>query len=164
MSTASSSAAQAEIMILEDQMEERKSLVWILGEFVSPSRIAAFAHTREAEGFLLEMETSMDPDLVAPLRLVILDLHVDGDESLPFLRRFKRGERTCQIPVVIFSDSKDERDVARGYSYGANAFVTKPVGFEAFDEAVQAIAYFWLEINRAGRTRIRARQKRRMNL
>lgn len=137
-----------EIVVVEDKNEDRKSIVFALNTYVSPSHIAEFAREEDARRFFERLNASPGADWERALRLIILDFHLDGHNSLPFLQRLRASRATRHTPVVMFSDSNERKDVARSYELGANAFVTKPVDYEAFGEAVQSIAEFWLEINR----------------
>lgn len=137
-----------EIVVVEDKNEDRKSIVVALNTFVSPTHIAEFAHEEEAREFFERLNTPDDPSWDPALRLIILDFHIDGHTALAMLKRLRAGRVTRYTPVVIFSDSNERADVQKSYELGANAFVTKPVDFEAFDEVVQTIAYFWLDANK----------------
>lgn len=137
-----------EIVVVEDKNEDRKSIIFALNTFVSPSHIADFAHEDDARAFFEQINGGPESSWENALRLIILDFHIDGHTSLPFLQRLRAGKVTRHTPIVIFSDSDERSDVRKSYELGANAFVTKPVDFEAFGEAVQAIADFWLDNNR----------------
>ena len=52
-----------------------------------------------------------------------------------------------QIPVVMLTSLREERDLPRSYALGVNAFVVKPVDFNAFFEAIQDRGIFWAVIN-----------------
>jgi len=137
-----------EIVVVEDKSEDRKSILVALNTFVSPSHIADFAHENDARAFFARLDDLPEASWENALRLIILDFHIDGHTSLPLLKHLRASKVTRHTPVVIFSDSDEIVAVRKSYELGANAFVTKPVDFEAFDEAVQAIAYFWLDNNR----------------
>ena len=52
------------------------------------------------------------------------------------------------IPVVVMTESNQERDLAACYALGTNGFVTKPLELEVFTKAVARIGMYWLLINR----------------
>jgi two-component system response regulator len=79
--------------------------------------------------------------------IVLLDLSLPRIDGLEVLRRVRADERTRLLPVVILTSSKEEADVLRGYSLGANAYVRKPVDFGEFAEAAKTLGLFWLLLN-----------------
>lgn len=81
-----------------------------------------------------------------PPDLVLLDLQLPGADGFDVLERVEDSE-AAQVPVVVLTSSQDTEDMERSYDLGANGYVTKPVDFDEFREAVQHIAHFWLEIN-----------------
>ena len=79
--------------------------------------------------------------------VVLLDLSLPRIDGLEVLRRLRADERTRLLPVVILTSSREEADVVRGYSLGANAYVRKPVDFVEFAEAAKTLGLFWLLLN-----------------
>jgi two-component system response regulator len=79
--------------------------------------------------------------------LVLLDLKLPKVDGLEVLRRIRADERTRCLPVVILTASREEEDIARSYSLGANAYVRKSVEFAAFVDEAKTIARFWLSLN-----------------
>jgi two-component system response regulator len=80
-------------------------------------------------------------------QLVLLDLNLPRIGGLEVLRRIREDERTRLVPVVMLTSSREEEDIIRSYSLGANAFVRKPVEFGEFIRAVQTLGLFWLLLN-----------------
>jgi CheY-like chemotaxis protein len=54
----------------------------------------------------------------------------------------KGDERTKHIPVVVLTTTDDAREVARCYELGCNVYVTKPVDYEQFSEAIGKLGQF----------------------
>ena len=63
------------------------------------------------------------------------------------LEKIKTDSEQRQIPVVMLTSSREERDLLRSYELGVNAFVVKPVDFNAFFEAIQDLGMFWAILN-----------------
>lgn len=81
----------------------------------------------------------------APLpRVILLDLKLPKVEGLEVLRRIRADPRTALVPVVLLTSSREDEDILRGYSLGANAYVRKPVEFAAFAAAAKTVGLFWL--------------------
>jgi CheY-like chemotaxis protein len=66
---------------------------------------------------------------------------------LEVLRRLKADPNLRVIPVVVLTSSHEERDLIQSYRLGVNAYVVKPLAFDAFAEAVKQLAIFWALIN-----------------
>ena len=74
--------------------------------------------------------------------LVLLDLNLPVVDGYQVLERMKADERTKSIPVVILTTTDDTREVSRCYELGCNVYVTKPVDYEQFSEAVRELGLF----------------------
>lgn len=79
--------------------------------------------------------------------VVLLDLSLPRIDGHEVLRRIRADQRTKLLPVVILTASKEEEDVVRSYTLGANAYVRKPVDFREFASAAQTLGRFWLLLN-----------------
>jgi len=74
--------------------------------------------------------------------LVLLDLNLPMLDGYQVLQRMKADERTKRIPVIILTTTDDAREVTRCYELGCNVYVTKPVDYEQFSEAVCKLGLF----------------------
>lgn len=79
--------------------------------------------------------------------VVLLDLKLPRVDGLEVLEVIRNDPNLRQIPVVMLTSSREEKDVVTSYRLGVNAFVVKPVGFKEFLEAIQDIGIFWAILN-----------------
>ena len=80
--------------------------------------------------------------------LVLLDLNLPRKDGREVLAEIKADESLRRIPVVVLTTSEAEEDVLRSYELHANAYVSKPVDFEAFVQVVRQIDDFFLTVVR----------------
>ncbi len=84
-----------------------------------------------------------------PPRLIVLDLKIPKVNGLQILAQLRAEEKTRTVPVIVFTSSKEPRDVSLSYQAGANSYVIKPLEYKDFFEAVQRIIHYWLGVNYA---------------
>ena len=80
--------------------------------------------------------------------LIILDLNLPRLDGREVLQYVKTDPNLRQIPCVVLTTSDAEEDVMRSYDLHANAYVTKPVDFDAFTKVVRQIDEFFFTIVR----------------
>jgi CheY-like chemotaxis protein len=78
--------------------------------------------------------------------LVLLDVNLPRRSGLEVLAELKQDAELLTIPVVMLTTSQAEEDIIRSYSLHANAFISKPVDFEHFIEAIRQIDTFFLTL------------------
>jgi CheY-like chemotaxis protein len=76
--------------------------------------------------------------------LVMLDLNMPVLDGYQVLERMKKDERTKRIPVIILTTTDDSREVSRCYELGCNVYISKPVDYEQFSEAIRKLGLFLL--------------------
>jgi CheY-like chemotaxis protein len=79
--------------------------------------------------------------------VVLLDLKLPKLNGLEVLARLKGDPELRTIPVVMLTSSREEPDLKRAYGLGVNAYVVKPVGFNAFTSALKELGLFWAILN-----------------
>jgi len=80
-------------------------------------------------------------------KVVIVDLKVPKIGGLDVLRHVRNDAHLRATPVVVFTSSAEEADVAASYRLGANSYVVKPVDADSFAQAVGDLAAYWVSLN-----------------
>jgi len=88
--------------------------------------------------YLFAVKEKYAEENVLPL-LILLDLNLPVLDGYQVLKRIKEDKRTQKIPVVVLTTTDDQREVARCYELGCNVYVTKPVDYERFSDAIQKL-------------------------
>ncbi|HEV3085311.1 MAG TPA: response regulator [Gemmataceae bacterium] len=74
--------------------------------------------------------------------LLLLDINMPGLDGVEVLRRLKADPRTAMIPVIVLTTTDDPREVQRCYELGCSVYVTKPVVYNDFIEAIRRLGMF----------------------
>lgn len=75
--------------------------------------------------------------------LILLDLNLPDMTGIDILERVKGNPLTRHLPVVILTTTDDEAEVKRCYDLGANVYITKPVEYESFANAIRQLGLFF---------------------
>lgn len=78
--------------------------------------------------------------------LILLDVNLPRLSGIEVLAELKQDPELLYIPVVMLTTSQAEEDILRSYKLHANAYVTKPVDFESFIQAIRQIDDFFLTL------------------
>ncbi len=79
--------------------------------------------------------------------VVLLDINLPRASGLEVLRAYRAHELARQIPVVVLTSSRDDRDLKAAYDLGVNSYIEKPVSFNKFIEVAAHIELYWCLFN-----------------
>ena len=88
-----------------------------------------------------------DADTPLPA-LILLDLNMPRKDGREALREIKSTPAFRNIPIVVLTTSREEKDIALSREMGANSFITKPSAFSEWVEMMESLAESWLDENR----------------
>ncbi|WP_133365272.1 response regulator [Qipengyuania sediminis] len=74
--------------------------------------------------------------------LVLLDLNLPDMSGTAILERIKQDESLRRAPVVVLTTTDDKLEVARCYDLGCNVYITKPVNYDSFSDAIRQLGLF----------------------
>ena len=81
------------------------------------------------------------PSLNGPA-LILLDLNLPDMSGTDILARIKSAPNLKRTPVVVLTTTDDKVEIQRCYDLGCNVYVTKPVNYEAFADAIRQLGLF----------------------
>jgi CheY-like chemotaxis protein len=75
--------------------------------------------------------------------LILLDLNLPDMSGVDILAKIKANEHLKRAPVVVLTTTDDQREIQRCYDLGANVYITKPVDYEGFANAIRQLGLFF---------------------
>lgn len=75
--------------------------------------------------------------------LILLDLNLPDMSGTDILARIKgEGSLLKRTPVVVLTTTDDKIEIQRCYDLGCNVYITKPVNYENFANAIRQLGLF----------------------
>jgi len=75
--------------------------------------------------------------------LILLDLNLPDMTGMEILRQIKDNKYLRTTPVVVLTTTDDSQEIKRCYELGCNVYITKPVNYESFANAVRQLGLFF---------------------
>jgi len=131
------------ILMAEDDPDDRLLVRDAFTECGTSSKVRFVADGEELVDYLLhrgkyaKLSESPRPDLI------LLDLNMPRKDGREALKEIRAHSELCRVPVVVFTTSRADTDIARVYELGANSFITKPAGFDALVATVTQLMGYW---------------------
>ena len=75
--------------------------------------------------------------------IVRLDLNLPDMTGIDILEKIKSNQHTRRSPVVVLTTTDDSREIQRCYDLGANVYITKPVNYDGFANAIRQLGLFF---------------------
>jgi CheY-like chemotaxis protein len=134
------------ILLAEDDPDDRMLTRRAVVESEMAATFAAVKNGQELMRYLHREGDYGSPEAAPRPDLILLDLNMPRKDGREALREIKSDAELRRIPVVVLTTSEAEQDILQSYDLGVNAFVTKPVTFDALAEAMQSLGEFWFDL------------------
>lgn len=138
-----------EVLLVEDNPRDAELTMRALKKNSLVNRIVHVEDGVEALDLLFRRGKYAGNTIEHP-KVMLLDLKLPKLNGLEVLRVIKSNEQTRSIPVVVVTSSAEDRDVRAAYMLGANSYIIKPVGFDAFLKTMNSLGYYWITVNHLG--------------
>ena len=104
--------------------------------------VAPFANGTDALRYLFGADGSGLVNKGKPL-LILLDLNLPDMTGVDILKKVKTNEHLKRVPVVVLTTTDDAVEIQRCYDLGCNVYITKPVNYENFANAIRQLGLFF---------------------
>jgi len=142
------SSDAVEILLVEDNPSDLEVTLRALKEQNICNKVQVARDGEEALDFVFCQGAYAGRSLDELPRVILLDLKLPLIDGLEVLRQIRSDARSRHVPVVVLTSSTEERDVVESYALGVNSYITKPVDFDQFKDAMHVIGMYWLMLNR----------------
>ena len=136
------------ILLAEDNPSDVELTLAALGKTNLANEVVVARDGAEALDYLFKRGAHAGRKDGNPV-VVFLDLKMPRVDGLDVLRVVKADPNLKQVPIVMLTSSREEKDIVESYKLGVNAYVVKPVDFQQFVKVVQEIGAFWGILNEA---------------
>jgi DNA-binding response OmpR family regulator len=106
------------------------------------NEIVPFTNGNAALDYILGTDRTGD-NIQNRYMLILLDLNLPDMSGLDILEKVKSNVHAKRLPVVILTTTDDEREIQRCYDMGANVYITKPVDYDSFANAIRQLGLFF---------------------
>jgi CheY-like chemotaxis protein len=107
--------------------------------------IVPYTNGTEALDYILGKDRSGEASRDRSL-LILLDLNLPDMTGVDILAKVKSNPHTKRLPVVVLTTTDDKSEIQRCYDLGANVYITKPVDYENFANAIRQLGLFFAVI------------------
>ena len=104
--------------------------------------LIAFVNGASALEYLLGPDGSGEVSSRRQL-LVLLDLNLPDMAGVDILAKIKNNMHLKRTPVVVLTTTDDSREIQNCYDLGANVYITKPVNYDGFSNAIRQLGLFF---------------------
>ncbi len=129
------------ILVVEDDPGHTRLIEKNLRRSNISNKIIKFPDGQQALDYLFGEGQYPEPAYSLPM-LVLLDLNMPVVDGYQVLSRMKKDDQAKRIPVIILTTTDDPNEMTRCYDLGCNVYVTKPVDYEKFSEAIHKLGLF----------------------
>jgi CheY-like chemotaxis protein len=105
------------------------------------NEIEAFTNGTDALNFLLGLDGSGEVNRYSSF-LILLDLNLPDMTGVEILTKLKENEHLRPTPVIVLTTTDDQREIQRCYDLGASVYITKPLDYEGFANAILQLGLF----------------------
>ncbi len=131
------------ILVVDDDPGDVLMIEEALADSEVPKSIDVVGDGQEAMEFLHQEGRHREaprPDMI------LLDLNMPRMDGRQVLNQVKSDDNLRTIPIVVLTTSNADTDILGSYNLRANAYVTKPIDLDDFNDVIRRIDEFFGQI------------------
>lgn len=140
-------APSARIMLIDDDPLDAELAMTGFREIGSPHCIHHIGSGQAAINYLTGTGEYADRGEFPIPDLIMLDLKMPGIDGFAVLQNLKSRPELRRLPVIIFSNSRDDDDRRACYDHGANSYLVKPTTYDGVVDVCRQVEAYWLALN-----------------
>lgn len=129
-----------QVALVEDNYNDFELIKFICDQLSFQVELIHFEHGNDLLDFIQHIPTN-------PFAFFLIDLKSPFMDGRVILKKLKSMPGSVHCPAIIFSSSNIEADIRECFEAGASAYVAKPIDFEAFEQTIKSIFWFWGQFN-----------------
>lgn len=137
--------SQLKILLIEDNEAD---IFWLKEAFADSdtTRLVHISqHAEDALHYLFEQHQYYLRNVTLP-NMILLDVNLPKKNGFELLREIKAHPQLRHIPVVIFTSSNRQEDIAKAYQEGATCYICKPSDYETYNRFLKQFEIYWTQM------------------
>lgn len=134
------------LLVVEDNDEDFAILKWALKKLSITLPVYRCNDGDDALDYLYKRGIYQDAAKAPRPAVILLDLKLSATDGLEVLHIIKHDEDLKMIPVIVWTNSTDPKDIAISFKQGANSYMLKPMTLENLLQAIELLNQYWFGV------------------
>ncbi len=133
------------VLLIEDNADDAELTLSVLKASLLKAQIVHVKDGAEALDYIFA-RTSKHLTRAFP-HLILLDLKIPKISGLEVLRKLRASPEGANVPVIVFTSSKEQSDIVESYRLNVNSYLQKPINFDEYEATVRRLGIYWIAMN-----------------
>jgi CheY-like chemotaxis protein len=138
------------VLHIDDDPNDRELLQTAVLHAEIPFQVHSVSDAEQAIAFLSGANLYADRARFPLPSLILLDLKMPGSSGIEVLTWVRSRPELSRVPVIVLSGSESAEDMRQAYASGANAYLIKPLAFNALVEMIRGVNLGWFVVRQNG--------------
>lgn len=131
------------ILVTDDDQGHASLIIRNIKRAAITNKIIHFEDGQEILDFLLDNKNSeVEEQIAAKSYLLLLDIRMPKVSGIDVLKTIKSTPELKSLPVIMLTTSDNPQEVKLCHELGCSSYITKPIEYEKFVEAIQRLGMF----------------------